>query len=35
MVRENYNWVSVARRYQGIYDEAVAEQGAVQRGTDA
>lgn len=27
MVHENYNWVSVARRYQGLYDQTFAEQG--------
>lgn len=35
MVRENYNWLSVARRYQDIYDEVFARQGTAQRETDA
>lgn len=35
MVRENYNWVSVARRYQDIYDDAFAEQGTARREADA
>jgi glycosyltransferase involved in cell wall biosynthesis len=35
MVRENYNWVSMARRYQDLYDEALTEQGTAQRETDA